>query len=462
MNARKLFSAVFIVLAIAFHLNTAGATAGEQPIAIFHAFNQNFHDIEQYVCEVAAQGYSHIQIPPAQKSNPAPEWWARYQPVDYGVIEGMGSEADLKRLIDKAHGCNVKVIADVVFNHMANLGDGDAFEDLGAFPGLSRRDFRTVQENPGARPCEIRYNDGNRDTELDCWLGGLPDLIHNQKVKELQTAHIRKLLALGIDGFRFDAAKHMATDVVKEYIDFIDRESQWMTWNYLEVITDGDTNPQTYNWIAAITDFVLYHSMKQAFTFGGDLRTLRGAEAVDDSRSVTFGRNHDTIREINPHAISPYDDATDSYLATGYVLARESGTPLVLNWDNLDCRFIRHGVKFRRIMKQRRQEGRNVKESVLAVVDSPTALVMERGNEGFLVLNKGTERLDLPVLDMTLTNLEGCYRELRNQFTVAIERRPDGRKYVTRWGSWNRGGVEIHSRDALYFVREPFSACEGD
>lgn len=460
MNTRKLIASIFTVFAAALALNPTDAAAGEQPVAIFHAFNQSFNDIERYVCDVGTQGYSHIQIPPAQKSNPAPDWWARYQPVDYGTIEGMGSETDLRRLIDKAHSCGVKVIADVVFNHMANLTGGDDFEDLGAFPGLSKRDFRTVSDNPGARPCEIRYDDGNRNTELNCWLGGLPDLVHNEKVKALQKAHLRKLLALGIDGFRFDAAKHMPTDVVKDYMDTIDGESRGKTWNYLEVITDGDTTPQAYNWIAAITDFVLYHSMKQAFSYGGDLRTLRAPEAVDDGRSVTFGRNHDTIREINPHAINPYQDWTDSYLATGYVLARESGTPLVLNWDNLDCRFIRHGVKFRQIMKQREQEGRNVKENVLGVIDSPTVLMMERGNEGFFVLNKGTERMDLPALDLTLTNLEGCYRELRNDLTAAIERRPDGRKYVTRWGSWHRGGLEIYGRDALFFVREPFSRCE--
>ncbi len=437
------------------------AYGGEQPVAIFHAFDQSFGDTEGFVCDLAEQGYSHIQIPPAQKSNPDTMWWARYQPVDYRIIEGKGSEADLKRLIDKAHSCKVKVIADVVFNHMANLTDGDEREDLTRFPGLSWRDFHTSSRDPGTRPCTITYDDGNRSSELDCWLGGLPDLIHTNRVKKLQKGHLKKLLNLGIDGFRFDAAKHMPPQVVKEYIDFIDRESQGRSWNYLEVITDADTKPEDYNGIAAITDFVLYASMKSAFSYGGDLRALRVPQAVNDSRSVTFGRNHDTIRELNVFAINPYDNATDGYLATSYVLAREGGTPLVLNWDNVDAPFIKFGAMFRAIMKQRQAEGRNVKENVLGVVDSPTLLVMERGDEGFFVVNKARERLDLPTLDMTLTSLDGCYRELRSNFTVAVQRRPDGKKYVTRWGAWRRGGMEVYGRDALYFVREPFSACEG-
>ncbi|PSB64438.1 alpha-amylase, partial [Chroococcidiopsis cubana CCALA 043] len=203
-----------------------------------------------------------------------------------------------------------------------------------------------------------------------------------------------------------------------------------------------------------------YNSMKAAFTSSGDLRSLRVPTAIDDSRSITFGRNHDTIREINADAINPYDDASDSYLATAYVLARESGTPLILNWDNADAPYIKTGVKFRQIMRQRGKAGGNVKENVLAAVNSSTVLLMERGNEGFFVVNKAVGKFDIPMLDLTLTNIEGCYRELRNNFTVAVERRQNGKKFVTRWGTQNRGGMEVQGRDALYFIREPWQQCQ--
>ena len=433
------------------------ARAGEQPVAIFHAFNQQFKDVENFVCTLADQGYSHVQISPAQKSNPGNEWWKRYQPFDYSAIEGLGSESDLKNLTNKAHSCNVKVIADVVFNHMANLDGGDGFENLTKYPGLSPSDFHTVSSNPGQKPCDINYNDGNRDSELNCWLGGLPDLKFTDNVKNIQKAHLKKLLALGVDGFRFDAAKHMPKDVVKEYIDYIDDESSGKTWNYLEVIEDNDTKAEDYNWIAAVTDFRLYNSMKNAFTFNGDLRSLP-ANAVNDRRSATFGTNHDTIKELNDHAINPYDDITDSYLATAYVLAREDGTPLIFNEDNLKSPYIKFGVKFRQIMTQREKEGKNVKENILKITDSPTVSLMERGEEGFFVENKGLDKFDIPIMDLTLTNLEGCYGELRNNFTVAIEDR-NGQKFVTRWGTPDRGGMKVEGRDALYFIREPFSQC---
>ena len=225
------------------------------------------------------------------------------------------------------------------------------------------------------------------------------------------------------------------------------------------MIQDSDTKASDYTQIAPVTDFVLYGSMKAAFEFGGDLRTLRVPTAVDDRRSVTFGRVHDNIRELNAEAINPYADRTDALLATTYVLARERGTPLVLNWDNHDFPPIRAGLRFRQIMRQRGASGGSVEEKVLAVLDSPTVLIMERGNEGFYVVNKAAERFDVPALDLTLTNLEGCYRELRNDFSVAIERRGE-KKFVTRWGTWSRGGMAVEARDALYFIREPWSRCQ--
>jgi len=249
---------------------TRSAERIAQPTAIYHAFNQSYAEVETFACALANQGYSHLQISPAQQSNPGREWWKRYQPYDLSVIQGLGSERDLRSLTTTAHSCNLKVIADVVFNHMANLDGGEAFEDLTKYPNLSPEDFQTDPNNVGVRPCGINYSDGDRNSELNCWLGGLPDLRFTDNVKAIQKAHLRRLLDLGVDGFRFN-------------------------------------------------------NMKKAFTYGGDLRSLP-AKALSDSRSVTFGANHDTIRSLNRAALNPYDDITDSYLATAYVLARQNGT----------------------------------------------------------------------------------------------------------------------------------------
>jgi len=170
----------------------------------------------------------------------------------------------------------MKVIADVVFNHVSSM---DEYKGLDKFPGLAPADFHGQ--------CGIDYS--KRDSVLNCWLGGdLPDLDQSRPgVQDVQKAHIRKLLSLGIDGFRFDAAKHIDAALVKDYIDLIDRESNGRTWNYLEVIEDDGTQATDYNSIAAVTDFVLYkESLRKAFGFGGDLRSS-SAEITTPCRRIT-------------------------------------------------------------------------------------------------------------------------------------------------------------------------------
>lgn len=435
-------------------------------MAIYHAFNMPYAALADRVCGLAGQGYSHVQISPAQRSNPGPEWWKRYQPVDHGEIAGLGSEADLARLSRIAHACGLRLIADVVFNHMANLGGGDEREDLSRFPGLTPADFHSDPPGSGRRPCAASdhngYADGNRRSELECWLGGLPDLRFTPQVMARQQAHLARLLALGVDGFRFDAAKHMPVEVLRDHLAFVARRSGGRAWSYLEVIEDGDTPAELYSALAPVTDYRLYRGLRQLFRYGGDLRGLP-PPSLAAAVSVSFGRTHDNVPEIHGGgmgALDPWPDRGDAWLATVWVLAREGGMPLVFGPDSQASDRIRTAVRFRRILAERAARGADVPERVLRVIDDPQVAVIERGAEGMLLLNKGAAVVDLPELDLTLTRLEGCYRELRSDLTVAIERR-GARKWVTRWASWSRGGVHLPPREALLFIRDPFSLCSG-
>lgn len=185
MFFRKFVFSLLVVYLTVFDLFPK-AFAAEQPVAIFHAFNQKYSDVTNFVCTLADQGYSHIQISPAQKSNPdnvnsnpkAPvnQWAGRYQPVDYEVIEGLGSEKDLKSLVDKAHSCKIKVIADVVFNHMASMTKFSSLTNFPEFPDPVAKNVREEGSTFFHKFCKINYNDNKRDTEVNCWLAdALPD-----------------------------------------------------------------------------------------------------------------------------------------------------------------------------------------------------------------------------------------------------------------------------------------------
>jgi hypothetical protein len=85
---------------------------------IFHAFNWRLGTIVHRLQHLQEHGYDAVQISPVQKSI-GDEWYARYQPVSYEHIEGLGSKEDLMSLCAQARRKGMIVIADLVFNHMA-------------------------------------------------------------------------------------------------------------------------------------------------------------------------------------------------------------------------------------------------------------------------------------------------------------------------------------------------------
>ncbi len=49
---------------------------------------------------------------------------------------------------------------------------------------------------------------------------------------------------------------------------------------------------------------------------------------------------------------------------------------------------------------------------------------------------------------------EGCYQELVNDLTMCIGVGDDGQKYVSKWNSTDKGGLDIPPRSALFFVKQ--------
>lgn len=90
------------------------------PHTIFHAFNWRLNTVYHRMKHFKDMGYDAVQISPVQKSI-GDQWWARYQPVSYEFIDGLGSENELRDLCKKAQDTGIIVVADVVFNHVRIL-----------------------------------------------------------------------------------------------------------------------------------------------------------------------------------------------------------------------------------------------------------------------------------------------------------------------------------------------------
>ena len=177
---------------------------------IYHAFDTPFRTVVDQLPGIANAGFTWVQISPPEKSHSGDEWYYRYQPIDHTKIEGpLGNGDDLRALIQAAHARHIKVIVDVVLNHMAD--EGNLASTL-AYPRFSAADFHP-------KAC-INYAD--RTSVMRGWLGdhcNLPDLdTSSTHVRQEAKNYLSLLLGLGADGFRFDAAKHMEPEFFGEIL----------------------------------------------------------------------------------------------------------------------------------------------------------------------------------------------------------------------------------------------------
>jgi alpha-amylase len=394
---------------------------------IYQAFDEHFQDIKTKLSDLQILGYTYIQVSPPEKSNPSWDWWARYQPIDYTTLDGpLGNEQDLKTLIDEAHKKNIKVIVDVVLNQMSNYGDhGKTLQ----YPRFSRRDFHPQR-------C-INYD--NRWSVTHGWINcDLPDLdTSSSYVRQEAKNYIQKLLSLGTDGFRFDAAKHIEPDFFREIKQIIPGDK----FVYGEVIGRTIQESYEYTGIFSVTDFHLLGAMINAFSFGGDLRSLINPvaqqQALPGTSAVTFSRNHDTDKGQIGYLFPTYQDAM---LANAYVLARQDGFPIIYNADAYNP-ITKAGVYFHEKMMGQPQYFRNGNQ-IASGADNPNMLFIERGKKGLAIINKANNFFD--VAAAKVPGLEtGCYQELHYNFTVEIGKGGDGQNYINRWGTPNRGGIQI-------------------
>src|SRR5262249_55727617 len=146
------------------------------------------------LAELKSLGYTALQVSPPAKSIDDPIWYGRYQPIDLSIIEGpLGDETELKSLVEHAHAKGLKVLADVVLNHMA---DKKHVGGQLSYPQFDRGDFHF----PNDDHCMSNYRDRREVTTY--WLcdanAHLPDLdTSSQKVRSIHKTFLRKLLGLG-------------------------------------------------------------------------------------------------------------------------------------------------------------------------------------------------------------------------------------------------------------------------
>ena len=93
---------------------------------ILQAFCWTFNDVKKQLPYIKDAGFKTVQISPVQvPKSSGSSWWAFYQPLSFTIAESspLGTKAELEAMCAKAEEYDISIIADIVFNHMANISD---------------------------------------------------------------------------------------------------------------------------------------------------------------------------------------------------------------------------------------------------------------------------------------------------------------------------------------------------
>ncbi len=188
---------------------------------ILHAWNWSYDTIKSQLADIAAAGYSAVQTSPVQQpkdySGPGASvptnWWKLYQPLSFSIAQNswLGNASQLKSLCEAADQYGIKIICDIVANHLANAG-GDTNQQKSSLSSQVASYESELYNNSWKYVRGwIQCDDGSVEKVVRGCID-LPDLVTSESyVQERVISLLKQCIDCGVDGFRFDAAKHIET-----------------------------------------------------------------------------------------------------------------------------------------------------------------------------------------------------------------------------------------------------------
>jgi alpha-amylase len=340
-------AAVLALTSLAIALVPASAQAGApvgpraaQPAAhdvTAHLFMWPWQDVARECRDVLGPaGYGAVQVSPPEEHVELPAsgypWWESYQPVSYKLSSRFGDSRDFAAMVHACHRAGVRVYVDAVINHMtgqASGGTGSGGTTYGYYdyPGLyGYADFHHCGRNGN----DNIVNWSDRWEIQNCQLLGLADLAtETPKVRKNIAGYLNSLLGMGVDGFRFDAAKHIpATDLAAITARLIRP-----AYIYQEALGNDPIAKTEYLPVGSVIEDGYGTQLSRVFKTG-QLSWLEQFGEVwgfsPSATAVTYVDSHDTERDSTGASLT-YKDGPLYDLATVFELAWPYGHPLVLS-----------------------------------------------------------------------------------------------------------------------------------
>ena len=262
---------------------------------ILHCLNWKLEDIQENLEVIKEQGFTMVltSVLQGQKDN-GTEWWKPYQPLHFDIKDNrLGNEKELRNLCTRGRKVGIKIMVDVVFDHVADDTPNE-FNPKVTIPAKFQRTKEQVNN----------WNDRWQVTNLSS--GNLPHLNYNDlEMQQLAFKYVDKLIDIGVSAIRIDQCKHIALQ--SEGSDFFKNLLNRFAFKidiYGEIIfVPGWLIDEYSKFIIPITEVVnynynictFYESHDTYYNFGGkdnntDYDTIRGyKEAVlRNKRAVLF------------------------------------------------------------------------------------------------------------------------------------------------------------------------------
>lgn len=285
---------------------------------MLHAFNWSYNTIKENLPAIAAAGYTTVQTSPVQQpkdystsGDVTGQWWKLYQPISFHIAEEswLGTKDDLKSLCDEADKYGIKIICDIVSNHIANADEARP-ETVSNQVKKYEPEFYKKRKTY-TRTYKGDANDSSVQAVVQGHVSKCPDLVTNDTAVQGYIINLLKeCIDCGVDGFRFDAAKHIETEDDGEYAsdywkNITTSASSYYTqktgddlYIYGEILNNcgADRSYSSYTKYINVTDnktgdAVLYNVTKGKASTATNAKYKSGVAA---SNAVLWAESHDT------------------------------------------------------------------------------------------------------------------------------------------------------------------------
>lgn len=322
---------------------------------MLHAFNWSYNTIKENLPAIAAAGYTTVQTSPVQQpkdystsGDVTGQWWKLYQPISFHIAEEswLGTKDDLKSLCDEADKYGIKIICDIVSNHIANADEARPDTVSNQVKKYEPEFYK--KRKTYTRTYKGDANDSSVQAVVQGHVSKCPDLVTNDTAVQGYIINLLKeCIDCGVDGFRFDAAKHIETEDDGEYAsdywkNITTSASSYYTqktgddlYIYGEILNNcgADRSYSSYTKYISVTDnrtgdAVLYNVTRGKASTATNAKYKSGVAA---SNAVLWAESHDTYEgSSGSSGFSNTADVSDENVVKAWaiVASRKDSTAL--------------------------------------------------------------------------------------------------------------------------------------